>query len=178
MTAQHLGHDGDDLKKVSCDNAQMSLNHRIARSHLESLIEELTGVDKAVPDRDGDYLINTQSSGFFARVEGNEPATFRLFSVIVADIQASAELYETVNEINTRLNFLRAMYVGEQVLIEGDLLAMTASPQDFREVCSRIAHASDYFGPEILTRFGGRPFFEESKAPDYAAPAPHLPGYL
>jgi hypothetical protein len=75
MTAQHLGHDGDGFKKVSCANAQMSLNHRIARSHFESLIEELTGVDNAVPDRDGDYLINTQSSGFFARVEGNEPAT-------------------------------------------------------------------------------------------------------
>ncbi len=156
----------------------MSLQHRIARSHLESLIEELTGIPKAEPDRDDDYFISTQSSGFFARVEGGEPATFRLFAVVVAEVEATAGLFEAINEINTRLNFLRAMYVNEQVLIEGDLLAMTASPQDFLEVCRRVAHASDHFGPDLLTRFGGRPFFEQSKGQDYSPPTPHLPGYL
>ena len=156
----------------------MSLQHRIARSHLETLIEELTGIHKAEPDRDDDYFISTQSSGFYARVEGNEPATFRLFSVVVADVEASAGLFEAVNEINTRLNFLRAMYVDEQVLIEGDLLAMTASSHDFLEVCRRIAHASDHFGPDLLTRFGGRPLFEQSKGHDYESVTPQMPGYL
>lgn len=156
----------------------MSLENSIARSHLETLIEQLTGVPKAKPDADGDYFIPVQQSGFFARVDGNEKPVFRLFSVVAADVAASNELFAELNEINTRLTFLRAMYVQQQVLIEGELLAMTSTPQDFREVCVRVAQASDHFGPSLLERFGGRPRFEESKTPGYRAPEPLIPGYL
>jgi hypothetical protein len=156
----------------------MSLQSSIATSHLETLIEQLTGVPKAQPDADGDYFIAVRSSGFFARVDGGDSPVFRLFSVIAADVPASSDLYAELNEINTHLSFLRAMHVQNQVLIEGELLAMTSTPQDFREVCVRVAHASDHFGPRVLERFGGRPLFEESKAPDYEAPAPTIPGYL
>jgi hypothetical protein len=178
MTGLNLGH-ADLLSELRyCNNAEMSLQRSIASSHLETLIEQLTGVPKAQPDEDGDYYIPTQGSGFFARVEGDEPPVFRLFSVIAAEVDSCSELFEAINDINTHLSFLRAMYVRDQVLIEGDLLALTSTPQDFKEVCVRIAQASDHFSPTLLERFGGRPLFEETKSADYTEPAPHLPGYL
>jgi len=50
----------------------MSLPLDIARSHLETLIERLTRSDKAVPDKQGDYLVVTEHAQFFARVDGPE----------------------------------------------------------------------------------------------------------
>ena len=49
----------------------MGLNNDIARSHLETLIERISGVEKATPDEQGNYFIKTESAGFFARVDGD-----------------------------------------------------------------------------------------------------------
>ncbi len=35
------------------------------RSHVETLIEELTGVDKAEPDSDGDHLIRFRNALYY-----------------------------------------------------------------------------------------------------------------
>jgi hypothetical protein len=156
----------------------MALQHDIARSHLETLIEQLTGIPKAEPDPEGDYALHIAGSGFFARVDGEQPALFRLYSVVAEQLEPSAELFESLNGINLRLSFLRAMYVNGQVMIEGDLLAMTSTRDDFREVCLRIAQASDHFAPQLIDRFGGTPVFEDSKSAGYSTPAPPIPGYL
>lgn len=156
----------------------MGLQNQIATSHLETLIENMTGTAKATPDRDGDYFIPTRGAGFFARVGGDEPPIIRLFSVMADEVPPSPELYEALNGINTQLSFLRAMHVRGQVMIEGELLALTAHPTDFGGVCGRIAHASDHFGPLVTERFGGTSLFERSKTADYSPDRPEVPGYL
>lgn len=171
---QDLTHDDGQIGH----NSWMALQRDIARSHLETLIERLTGVDKALPDADGDYFIPTQSAGFFARVDGDDAPVIRLFSVIATDVAPSPELFEAVNSMNTKLSFLRAMHVSEQVLIEGEVLALRADLEDFRSICQRVAHASDHFGPQVIEQFGGKALFDESKSPDYTTPDPPVPGYL
>jgi len=42
----------------------------VAISHLETMVERVTNSDKAIPDQDGDYFIETEYGGFFARVDG------------------------------------------------------------------------------------------------------------
>lgn len=142
------------------------------------MIERITGVEKALPDRDGDYLIKTQSAGFFARVDGADSPIIRLFSIVVDGVAGSPALFEALNAINTQLAFLRAMWVRDQILIEGELLALSAELADFDEVCRRVAFATDRFGPELIARHGGKPFFEATKQEDYDPHPPSHPGYL
>lgn len=156
----------------------MALQQDIARSHLETLIERITGVDRAVPDRDGDYLIRTQSAGFYARVDGADSPIFRVFSIVVDQVDKSPELFETLNDINAQLAFLRSMWIRGQVLIEGEMLALSAELADFDEVCRRVALATDRFGPELVARHGGKLFFETTKQIDYGPEPPTHPGYL
>ena len=159
-------------------NDLVTLQRDIARSHLETLIERLIDIEKAVPDPDGDFFIPSQGAGFFARVDGDDVPLIRLFSVIAKNVPSTTGLLEEINKINTQLSFLRAMHIGEQILFEGEMLAMRADLEDFRSICQRIAHASDHFGPRLIEQFGGQPFFETTKTPEYATPAPVIPGYI
>lgn len=142
------------------------------------MIERITGSEKAVPDPQGDYLIKTEGAGFFARVDGEEPPVIRVFSVVAAKVDKTPELFEALNSINTQLVFARTMWVEGQILFEGESLAMSTEDADFAQICRTIAMASDRFGPQLLQQFGGKPFFEETKATGYKAPEPDQPGYL
>ena len=44
----------------------MSLQTDIAMSHLETLIENLTGATKAAPDSEGDYSLHIKGATFWA----------------------------------------------------------------------------------------------------------------
>ncbi|CAB4814727.1 MAG: hypothetical protein F2873_06955 [Actinobacteria bacterium] len=156
----------------------MSLPLDIARSHLETLIERLTRSEKAVPDKEGDYLVVTERAQFFARVDGPEQPVIRLFSVMARNIDKTPELLEALNSINSHLTFLRTMWIEQQVLMEADLLAMSSDIGDFADACRRVALTSDHFGPDLIKSFGGEPMFETSKEAGYSPEPPNYFGYL
>ena len=156
----------------------MGLQHDIARSHLETLIEQITGIEKAEPDADGDYRLPTERASFFARVMGESQPVFQLYSVVASGLEHTPDLFEALNELNTQLVFARAMVVDGQVMIESEVLAMSADQSVFRNLCRRIATASDNFGPTLVDRFGGESDFENSKSHDYETPQVDHPGYL
>jgi len=140
----------------------MSLPLDIARSHLETLIERLTRSDKAVPDKQGDYLVVTEHAQFFARVDGPEQPVIRLYSVMAKNIDKTPELLEALNSINSHLTFLRTMWIEQQVLMEADLLAMSSDIGDFADACRRVALTSDHFSgrtsssPSAVSRCSSR----------------------
>jgi hypothetical protein len=156
----------------------VGLNNDIARSHLETLIERISGVEKATPDEQGNYFIKTESAGFFARVDGDEVPVIRVFSVVARDVEKTPELLESLNDINGALSFVRTSWAGKQVLIGGESLAMSTDANEFSQVCRTVAMASDHFGPQLVQAHGGKPFFEETKDADYTAADPDHPGYL
>ena len=156
----------------------MGLNNDIARSHLETLIERISGLDKASADEQGNYFIKTESAGFFARVDGDDVPVIRVFSVVAKEIDKTPELLEKLNEINGALSFVRTSWMGNQVLIGGESLAMSTDVTEFSQVCRTVAMASDHFGPQLVAAHGGKPFFEQTKDPDYAPADAEHPGYL
>lgn len=156
----------------------MGLQRQIAISHLETLIENITGVPKAEPEPDGRYLVRTRHTGFYVSVEGEDAPVFRLYSVIAAEVEPSAELLQQLNDINRQLAFLRALHTDDRIIIAGELMALTADPPDVENIFDAIAASSDYFGPKLIERFGGRSPFDEAKDPDYSTPQPPQPGYL
>jgi len=140
-------------------------------SHVETLIERITGVDKAIADHDGDYPVRYRAARYYARVAGTDDRPIvRVFSTVVSDIEADADLYEAINNVNTHLGFCRCFWVEGQVLIEAEHLGMTIMTQDFFELADHVASASDHFGPQLVERFGGKLAFEDSKGDEYQEP--------
>lgn len=156
----------------------MALNNDIARSHLETLIERISGQEKAVPDEQGMYFVKTGGAGFFARVDGDEVPLIRVFSVVAKEVEKSPELLESLNEINGALSFVRTMWSGGQVMIGGESIALSTDLTEFTQICRTVAMASDHFGPQIVQQHGGKPFFEETKDAGYEPLEPQHPGYL
>jgi hypothetical protein len=158
----------------------MSQARDIATSHLETMIERVTNMAKANPDDDGDYFLKTNHGGFFARIDGTETPILRIFTIISKDIDHSPDLLTELNAINCRLTFPRVFWVGGQVLMESNALALDTTTDEFNAMCSEVANASDAFGPKIVSEFGGTAFFEQSKEVGQGEdPAPpSTPGYI
>lgn len=144
----------------------------IATSHVETLIERVTGVDKAVPDNHGDYPLRFRDSLCWVRVVNNEgQPVVRVFSHVLSDLAPSFDLYEAVNKVNTRLTFCRCYYVEECVVIETDHLGLTIRTDDFRELTQNVAAASVFFGSMLNERFGGKLPFDGALHDDEIEPA-------
>lgn len=147
-------------------------------SHVETLIERLTGADKAQADADGDYPIRYRSALYFVRVVRAATPVVQIFSVAVDGIRITDALTRDLNEINARLHFCRAFWIHGQVLIEAELLGPSLTDADFHECALHVAEATDTFAKDLAGRHGGRLAFEESKEPGYAPPADERLGYL
>lgn len=144
----------------------------IVTSHVESLIERVVGVEKAVPDEDGDYPVRFRDAVYIVRVTGpEERPVVKVFSQVVSNVAATPEVYETINEVNTQLTFCRCFLVEDRVYIETEHLGMTVRTDDFRELTENVASASDYFGSLLAERFGGRlPFSAECDSDSGSVP--------
>jgi hypothetical protein len=151
----------------------------MVRAYTESLLEQILGIEKLEPDRDGDYPVRYQSALYYVRIvpgEHDNPVV-QVFAVVLAETRSSPELFEELNQINCHLRFARAFWVRDQVLIESEIVGEAMSLVGFANACDTVAGAADYFGPRLTERFGGKTAFADEKGLDYETPE-DLPGYL
>lgn len=147
-------------------------------SHVETLIERLTGAEKVKVDPDGDYPIRYRNALYFVRVVPARKPVVQVFSVAVDGTQFTDALARDLNEINARLHFCRTFWVRGQVLVEAEHLGASLTEADFHECTRHVAEATDAFAKGLAERHGGRLAFDESKQPEYASPADERAGYL
>lgn len=135
-------------------------------SYVRDLLEHLTGT-RPEPDDDGDLLICFAGATFYARVVNPENPVVQIFSVAVAELAESPELFAAINEINRNIGFARTFLVGDQLLVETEIWGADVNPSNFRHACGNIAAVTDDYGPQVIERFGGKPRFEDLKEPEY-----------
>lgn len=137
----------------------------MVEAYVRDLLGRLTG---EVPqfDDDGDLPVHVRGATFYVRVVGGNPVV-QVFSVAVADIDASPELHTALNEINTQLQFARAFHVQRQVLMEHEIWGEDVNPANFAHACGNVANATDVFGGPLAEKFGGSTRFEASKTAAY-----------
>ena len=142
-----------------------------ARAYVESLLKRLTNSDKVGTDDDGDYPVQFRNCHYYVRVIGNDTPVVQVFSVAVADVDATPELLTELNTLNTDIRFARAFHVQRQVLIETDVLAEALDPAGFENACNCVASITLDVAPSLAARFGGRlTFADDSTKADQPAP--------
>lgn len=142
-----------------------------ARAYVESLLQRLTNSDKVGTDDDGDYPVQFRNCHYYVRVIGNDTPVVQVFSVAVADVDATPELLTELNTLNTDIRFARAFHVQRQVLIETDVLAEALDPAGFENACNCVASITLDVAPSLAARFGGRLTFADDSA-NVDQPAP------
>ena len=127
-----------------------------ASAYVESLLRRFTGGHTPVADHDGDFRVWFRNCLYFVRVIGHETPLVQVFSVAVADIEATPELLAELNIVNAEIQFARVFHVGNQVLIETDVLAEALDPAGFENACHRVSSVTLEMAPSLAARFGGR----------------------
>jgi hypothetical protein len=127
-----------------------------ARAYVESLLMRFAGGHPPVADHDGDYRVWFRNCLYFVRVIGHETPVVQVFSVAVADVEATPELLTELNVVNAEIQFARVFHVGQQVLIETDVLAEALDPAGFESACNHVMSVTLEMAPSLAARFGGR----------------------
>jgi hypothetical protein len=152
----------------------------MVRSHVETLLEKVTGNPQMKPDADGDYPVRFQNALYFVRVLGSEHPVVQVYAVAVDGAEPRAELFHVLNQINARLKFARAFNVDGKIVMASELIGESLDIDELSSACAAVAQAADHFGPLLAAEFGGELPFEREKTPDYQPPAdpPGTGGYL
>jgi len=152
------------------------LSEGMIESYVETLVERLTGTEKAQPDADGDYPIRLPKRALL-RPGGprRRPGGAALLDRPVR-LPLTEKLALHLNEINSRIRFCRAFWVDGQVLFESEHLALSLDQDDFSACTDAVARATDEHAEALARHHGGRMTFEEAKDPDYTPPDEQLTG--
>jgi len=118
-------------------------------------------------DPDGDYVLVYSGAKFYARLIGEVNTVVQFFSVVAADLPSIPEMYKYLNELNTKLNFVRAFHIENQILFESEFHLDNLNHGTFDFACRHIARESDNFGEEIIQTFGGAPRWQIGKTSNY-----------
>ena len=148
----------------------------MVRAYVESLLEKLTGIDKAVPDADGDYPVRYQDALYFVRLIGEVNPVVQVFATAVTGLPVTPDLLERLNGINSNIRFARVFWVRDQVLVESDLVGQSIDSAEFDSACRAVATITDHFGPLLAKEFGGTTAFDDSKVESAATPPVEQPG--
>lgn len=152
----------------------------LVRSHVETLLEAVTGKTQVKPDADGDYAVRFQNALYFVRILGAEHPVVQVFAVAVDGAEPRPELYQVLNGINAQLTFARVFATDGKVVVASELLGESLDAEELGSACAAVAQAADHFGPMLAKDFGGELPFEHQKELDYQPPAdaPGTGGYL
>jgi len=146
-------------------------------SYVETLVERLTGVEKAYPDANGHYPIRFRNALYYVRVVHAADPVVQFFSIALADVPLTDKLALDLNEINSQIRFCRAFWVNGQVLVESEHLALSLDEDDFRACTDAVARATDEHAEALARHHGGRMAFEEAKDPEYTPQDEPLTGF-
>lgn len=125
-------------------------------AHAERLIRRATGVPELLTDDDGNWLgFPFGRSLVFVRALDHEEPYLLVYGVAANEVEPSAELYEFLNETNSRLRYCRAYLLKGTIYVEIELLGESLDYEEFDNAMTRVGRAASYFGVQAVERFGG-----------------------
>jgi hypothetical protein len=139
--------------------------HRLVTAYLDgqAVPEDLSAEPAAV--RCGTAVV-------YLRLVYDEPAVVRLFSPLLRHVERGADLLVELNELNSRLNFLRVFWRDGTVYAAAELLADTLTATELANACDWVADAADYYDVRLHAQFGGELAYEPPAASQHPADAP------
>ena len=134
-------------------------------AYLEKILEDWTGSDKLTTDADGDYTIPFGKSLVFTRVRGSQDRpTVTAMSVAVTEIEQTPDLLIELNNINSKLMFVRTYWSENRVIFDGEITANAIDPEEVTTLVGWVGNNANDVADTLIAKFGGqRPFQDRFK---------------
>jgi len=132
---------------------------------VEAAVKRFLDADVVHYDEQGDIPIRMGSALVFVRVVDAKPPHLAIFSPVLWGIRATPELFEALNELNTRIRFGRVFWTGREVMAALELPAAGVTAEDIAFACMQVGSIADHFDDELQGRFGGTTMFGPQAGP-------------
>jgi len=144
------------------------------REQVRRVLAQVLGTDDVRTDTEGDFPIPTQQSVAFVRVLPDAPIV-RVFSPILWGFGAPADIQETVNDINRRTNWVKAVWEHGAVVLLSDVVGKPLAESQLAAAVQSVVRRADELGPVLQEKYGGTTAFG---TPRPARQPPPIGGYL
>jgi hypothetical protein len=128
--------------------------HEQLRQYVISLMQKHYPADAMVLDDDGSITVAAGSASVFVSVHA-EPLFVRITAVLVHKLNASAELFETLNHVNRALQIGRMYWADGYVFLEECLLAQAINEASFMQTLEAVRFIADQYDDRLIASFGG-----------------------
>jgi len=136
----------------------------MSAGQLAPLVEEglrtWLGIERLERDEDGDYPIPVGSALVYVRVGDDRLPLVAAFSSILTDVDESPSLFVALNDINRRIRFARAFWVGRTIVVATELAAVDVTAEQISFACMQLGSLADHLDDVLHGRFGGGFAFE------------------
>jgi hypothetical protein len=105
-------------------------------------------------DDDGSITVTAGSASVFVSVHA-EPLFVRIAAVLVHQLTATPELFETLNHVNRALQIGRMYWIDGYVIFEECLLAQAINEASFIQTLEAVRFIADQYDDRLHATFGG-----------------------
>jgi len=113
--------------------------------------------------QEGELLIPFGSSRVFLNMKA-QPLGIRVFAIVLQQVRATPELYETLNHININLPSGRIFAFNDFVVMESSIPIEAFSPQHLVGTIETVGFIADTLDDRLMATFGGS--MQISQAPE------------
>ncbi len=135
------------------------------RPHVERIVRAYLGVPDGEPlnvDDDGDIPVRSGSAMYYVSLLDRDPVLVRVWSIVLDEIDPSADLLEELNDMNASIVAARVFSSGRRVVAATELRADTLDAAELAFACDSIGALADWIDNTLQIRFGGETYFTSS----------------
>jgi hypothetical protein len=124
------------------------------RPKVEQDLSSLYGPQATLRDKDGDYCLPRGRTPVYARL-ANDPPRLQIFAVALSGVPLTFELLTELNDLNTRIGFVRCFWIDDQVLVEAESLIEAVRTDLVSELYRSVDLVAADIAPMLASMFGG-----------------------
>lgn len=139
-------------------------NKKMARSHVERLLQDVWDVCRVTADPDGDYPFRNGTAMGFVRLEPTNPMMVRIWVIAATDTPRTAKFIYELNDVNVRSRNAWVSWSNRFVYVEQALLLKALTRASLREALDAVGKVANDIGGMIAAVYGGSTPFQPGDA--------------
>jgi hypothetical protein len=137
---------------------------KMARSHVERMLQDVWDVCRVTADPDGDYPFRNGPAMGFVQLESKIPMMVRIWAIAATDVPRTAKLMYELNDVNVRSRNAWACWSNGSVTVEQALELKSLTRSSLREALDSVGKVANDIGGLVAAVYGGTTPFQPGDA--------------
>ena len=132
----------------------------VLRAEVARALAQLLHKHELITNEDGEWPVKAGSAIVIVRVVEGLPPALQLYSPVLRGVATTAELLDSLNEINARIRYGRVFVANHVVIAAMELPAVNLTAEHLAFACAELGNLADHLDDSLRGRFGGEVAFD------------------